>query len=152
VPAITENLHATAIAVAGRGVLLRGPSGTGKSDLALRCLTLAAQPLLPGPVTLIADDRVVACREGARVMLSAPAALSGLIEVRGIGPVRIAPITEAALALAIDIVAAGAVERLPEPASVTICGVEVPLVRLDAREPSAPVKVLIAAARLGAPG
>ena len=62
--AAPETIHATCIAVGGRAVLLRGPSGSGKSDLALRCLTLAPTPLTPLAAQLVADDRVVLRREG----------------------------------------------------------------------------------------
>lgn len=145
----TENLHATAIAVAGRGVLLRGASGAGKSDLALRCLTLGAASDVPVPIALVADDRVDVRRDGARLIMSAPAALMGLIEVRGVGLVQLPALTEAELALVVDLVAPAEVPRLPDAERTQVCGIGVPLLRLAPFEPSAAAKVLIAATRLG---
>ncbi|TMJ62451.1 MAG: serine/threonine protein kinase [Alphaproteobacteria bacterium] len=73
VPTNPVLVHASAIAIDGRAVLLRGPSGAGKSDLALR--------LIDGGARLVADDQVELRRAGERVLVTAPAAIAGLIEV-----------------------------------------------------------------------
>ena len=78
---------------------LFGPSGAGKSDLALRLIDRGAK--------LIADDRVDLVDDGNRVVLSAPARIKGLIEVRGLGILRFANVA-APLVLAIELVGAGA--------------------------------------------
>ncbi len=70
-------LHASCVALAGRGLLIAGASGRGKSSLALRMMALGAD--------LVADDRVALRRSGDAVLASAPAAISGLIEARGLG-------------------------------------------------------------------
>lgn len=139
------NLHATAIAVGGRGVLIRGPSGSGKSDLALRCLTLGSRPHLPSSVELIADDRVVARPDGDDVIVSAPDALTGRLEVRGLGILTFPHLMQARLALVVDLVARDVVDRLPE-ASVTtdITGRAIPCLALHAFEHSTPLKLLLA--------
>ena len=131
----SHQIHATAVAIDGRGVLLLGPSGAGKSDLALRLIDRGAK--------LIADDRVDLAHDGARVILSAPPRIAGLIEVRGLGILRFDHVT-APLALAIELAAAEAVERLPEPDAELICGRKVALVRLHPFELSAPIKVELA--------
>ncbi len=133
-------LHATCVAFGAAGVLLRGPSGAGKSDLALRLVEAGAR--------LVADDRVQLVRDDGDVTARAPAALAGLIEVRGIGIVRLdadrlAP--AAALRLVCDLVAPDAVERLPDPARAEILGCALPLLRLDPFAASAPVKLRLAA-------
>ena len=124
--------HATAVAIDGEAVLLRGPPGSGKSDLALRLINDGAQ--------LVADDQTLLRRAGSRIVASAPPAISGLIEMRGIGIFRV-DATEAPLFLIADLVAFDAVERLPESRREAILGVEVPLITLAPFEASAPAKL-----------
>ena len=119
-------LHASAAARDGAGVLLLGPPGAGKSDLLLR--------LLDHGFTLVADDQVLL--EGAHA--SAPPHIAGLLEVRGIGIVRM-PYTDAAIVLAVQL---GAGTRLPEPCRCP--DLDVPLVNIDPRAASAPLRVALA--------
>lgn len=135
----TIQIHATAVAIDGLGILLLGPSGAGKSDLALRLIDRGAR--------LIADDRVDLVRDGASVALSAPARIAGLIEVRGLGILRYPPVA-APLALAVELVAAETVERLPERDAELFCGVAIPIVRLASFEISAPIKIELALGHL----
>ncbi|NWG47424.1 MAG: serine/threonine protein kinase [Alphaproteobacteria bacterium] len=126
-------LHGTAIFWEGRGILLRGAPGSGKSDLALRCLDHGA--------VLVADDQVeILAREGA-LLARPPAALAGRLEVRGIGLCAVPHRAETGLDLLVDLVAREAVARLPEPARERICGIELPLWRLAPFEASAPAKL-----------
>lgn len=134
-----EQIHATAIDIGGDGVLLRGPSGCGKSDLALRLIDAGAR--------LVADDRTDLAISDGRVFASAPVELSGLIEVRGVGIVSMAALKKTPLALAVDLIGGG-VKRIPEPASVGILGLSVPLLRLAPFEASAPAKVRAALKQL----
>ncbi len=134
-----HQLHATAIAIDGRGVLLLGPSGAGKSDLALRLIDRGAK--------LIADDRVDLVRHGDRVTLSAPARIAGLLELRGLGIVKF-PSVEGPLSLAIELVPPGQVERLPDPDAELFCGCAIPILRLDPFELSTPIKVELALGRV----
>lgn len=97
-------IHATAVAIDGQAVLLRGPPGAGKSDLALR--------LIDGGARLISDDQAALRREGANIVVCAPATIVGLIEVRGLGILRIDPVDEAPLGLLVDLVSSIEVERL----------------------------------------
>ena len=129
-------VHATAIAIDGRAVLLRGPSGAGKSDLALR--------LIDGGAHLVADDQVELRRAGELVIVRAPAAIAGLIEVRGIGIVQVEPLAEAALAMCVDLVSLAEVERLPEIRSEDVLGLAVPAIALSPFEVSAAAKLRFA--------
>jgi len=137
-------IHATAVALpagaapAWRGVLLRGPSGAGKSDLALRLMDAGAR--------LVADDQVRLTVEAANLFATAPPALAGRIEVRGLGIVVVPALDRARLVLAVDLVSRETVERLPDPATVTLGGVVLPLIRLAAFEDSAVAKVRLAVA------
>lgn len=128
-------LHASCVAIEGLGVLLRGPSGVGKSDLALRLIDAGA--------TLVADDQVELELGGGQVIARAPDALEGLLEVRGLGIVRLAFLREIALALVVDL-AAEIPERMPEPATAELLGVALPLLGLDPRPPSAAATLRLA--------
>lgn len=138
-------IHATCVALAGTGLLLRGASGSGKSDLALR--------LIDGGALLVADDRVALALEDGRVVARPPAALAGFLEVRGLGPMPMPSTAAAPVALVIDLVPGASIERLPEPRSCAYLGIVLPLFALDPFEASAPAKVRVmvhAAATAGA--
>lgn len=129
------NIHATCIAIGGTGVLLRGPSGSGKSDLALR--------LIDGGAELVADDRVL-LDGGAELIGRPPAEIAGRLEVRGLGIVSVAHRPFAAIGLVVDLVAAAAIDRLPEPATVRLLDRDVPLIRVAPEHASAAAKVRLA--------
>jgi HPr kinase/phosphorylase len=126
-------IHASCIAIDGAGVLLRGPSGSGKSDLALR--------LIDGGAILIADDQVELEVMGGVLFAYPPELLAGKIEARGIGILGNLPWRRAPVALAIDLVAREDVERLPPARTCTVEGVELPCVLLAPFEASTPAKV-----------
>jgi HPr kinase/phosphorylase len=136
VPRAPVLVHATAIAIDGRAVLLRGPSGAGKSDLALR--------LIDGGARLVADDQVELRRAGERVVVTAPAAIAGLIEVRGLGILRVEAVAEATLALLVDLVSSAEVDRLPEIRREEVLGVSAPMIALSPFEASAAAKLRLA--------
>lgn len=113
-----------------RGVLIEGPSGSGKSDLALRALDAGFR--------LVADDRVVLWASDGRLFGRAPATLHGLIEVRGLAvAAEIAvPLAEVAL-----VARRGEPERIPAPRSAAILGVDVPEIAISPLDASAPAKL-----------
>ena len=140
--------HGTVIAVNGRAALIVGPSGAGKSDLALRCLSLATSVLVPAAAHLVADDRVLITLTDGRLSVEAPETILGKLEVRGIGILEVQYERSAELALIAELVAPGAVERLPDPPTTReLLGVSLPVLRLAPFEASAPVKLLLALAR-----
>lgn len=130
-------LHASAVARGAEAVLLLGPPGCGKSDLALR--------LIQDGWTLIADDQCVLRPDGDTLRAEAPPALRGLLEVRGLGIFEGLPVAEAALRLAVRLVAPDAVPRLPATAAAWTgpAGLSLPEVALDAGA-SAPAKLALA--------
>jgi len=105
-----ENIHATAVLLDGKGVLIRGPSGSGKSLLALYLLDVFGAR--SKDATLVSDDRVDIELDGTKVLLHAPATIAGLIELRGHGIVRRPHRTGVVLDLVVDLVPA--LERMPE--------------------------------------
>ena len=132
----SQTVHATTVALAGRAVLLRGAPGSGKSDLALRLVEEGA--------ALVADDQTRLSRRGAELWAAAPAPLKDMIEVRGVGIVRINALAEAPVALLIDLVGEAEMERLPEPQRESLLGVLLPRLKLNAAAASAPAKVRLA--------
>jgi serine kinase of HPr protein (carbohydrate metabolism regulator) len=126
-------VHATAVSIEGGAVLLRGPSGSGKSDLALR--------LIDGGARLISDDQTLLRRERDRVLAEAPAAIAGLLEVRGVGLFRVETIAAVPLVLIADLTLSDAIERLPEQRFETVLGLRVPAVDLAPFEASARAKL-----------
>jgi HPr kinase/phosphorylase len=145
----TELVHGTCVALGRTAALLRGPSGSGKSDLALRFLYLARRgpAALEAPI-LVADDQVCLVRNDGRLLAKPPDTIRGRIEVRGVGIVEVKSLMEADLALVVDLMPATAIERLPDgKAKARLLGVELPLVGLFPWEASAPIKLAIALAR-----
>ena len=131
----SENIHATTVEQDGRALLLVGPSGSGKSDLALR--------LLDRGYRLVSDDRTLLRKDGTRLVASAPATIAGRMEVRGIGIVSVEAAPDSPVVLVVDLSGEG--ERLPEDgAHRTYLGVAIPLVAMDARAASAAAKVALA--------
>lgn len=121
-------IHGSCASKGGFGVLLVGPPGSGKSDLLLR--------LLDRGFSLVADDRVDILAGFA----SPPAALAGMLEVRGLGIIRLAHIARARLVLVVSLGAA--VDRLPEPVRHPI--LKLPLIAVEAQHASAPAIVELA--------
>ena len=140
-----ERLHATAIAVGSRAIVIRGPSGSGKSDLALRCMALPTSSLITSPARLVADDQVILTRTGQSLSVSAPQTILGRLEVRGLGILDIDPELEAKAVLIAELVDHQHIERFPEPwPTAGILGLIVPLLRVSAYDCSAPLKLLVA--------
>ncbi|MBC8158814.1 MAG: HPr kinase/phosphatase C-terminal domain-containing protein [Alphaproteobacteria bacterium] len=128
-----EQVHATCVEIDGVGVLIRGDSGSGKSDLSLRLIDAGAH--------LVADDRVDLRRVGKGISASAPQEIAGMLEVRGVGITKTQFTASAAVGLVVELVSPDVIERLPEPASCHYMEVPLRLVRLSAFEASAPAKV-----------
>jgi len=138
---MTETVHATCVAIDGRGVLIAGRPGSGKSDLALRLIDRGA--------ALVSDDYTELDLVDGRLVARAPARIAGRMEIRGVGLVEIEAAPEAPVCLFADLDSIP--ERLPEPATRRIAGQEVPAIALAALEPSAPLKLERALLLFGLP-
>jgi HPr kinase/phosphorylase len=112
-------MHASCVAVSGRGVLITGASGSGKSALALALMALGAD--------LVADDQTELYQAGAGLMARCPAALSGLIEARGIGLLTAKAVGPCEIVLAVDLDAPEP-DRLPPRRKVMLLDAQVDLV------------------------
>jgi serine kinase of HPr protein (carbohydrate metabolism regulator) len=134
-------VHGTCVAIDGKAVLLRGSSGSGKSDLALRLIDEGA--------VLVADDQIELQRERNELIASAPPTIVGRMEVRGIGVLPMASVDSVRVAMVVELVTSDRVARLPEPCRCTIEGVELPVVALAPFEAAAAAKVRLALRAVG---
>ncbi len=128
--------HATCIVLGGVGVLLEGPSGSGKSDLALRLMAEGAK--------LVSDDYITLRERSGALIASAPENIAGKMEVRGIGLVEVDHVREAPVALAIELKPRRDIPRLPGEQTKTIAGVAIRCLILHAFDASTPAKILLA--------
>jgi serine kinase of HPr protein (carbohydrate metabolism regulator) len=136
----SETLHASAVALDGRAVLISGPSGSGKSDLALR--------LLDRGFVLVSDDQTIVRKDNGKLVASAPATIHGKLEIRGIGIVEMETVSDVPVALVVELTSD--IQRLPDDSRERlVLNVPVPLISVDAMTASAPSKVAIALDRLG---
>ena len=135
----SELLHATTVAIDGRAVLIEGPSGSGKSDLALRLLDRGG--------VLVADDQTLVVRTPAGLVARPPRPIEGRMEVRGIGIAAFPHLAEAPVALLVRLDPEP--PRLPERRRRVVAGIEVRVIALDPRPASAPIKVELALAQPG---
>jgi HPr kinase/phosphorylase len=128
-----KNIHASCVAIGAKGVLLLGPSGAGKSDLALR--------LIDGGAKLVADDRTILFIDKGALCAKAPASIRGLIEIRGVGIVKMPARARVKIALVVKLGKEG--ERLPvhRPWKAPLKGAYVPQIALDAHYASSPAKI-----------
>jgi hypothetical protein len=123
---VAATIHATAVLVGARAVLIRGPAGSGKSRLALRLLQMAEADA-SRLARLVGDDRVHVDAVNGTLLVRPAAALAGIIEVRGLGLRRLPFEPVAAVGWVVDLAAADA-GRFPEPAesAAILSGVRLP--------------------------
>ena len=137
-----DNIHASAVVIGDRGVVITGPSGAGKTQLALGLICHAKAFGLSG--RLVADDRIFLRAHGGRLVAHAPDAIAGLVEVRGVGPASISFERKAPVDLVVALVARDLAERLPEPKTVQLLGCELPLLELACDDRQAAVNAIAA--------
>ena len=136
----TENLHASTVALDGRAVLISGPSGSGKSDLALR--------MLDRGFTLVSDDQTIVRKVDGRLLAAAPPTIHGKLEIRGVGIVEVETVSDVPVALVVELTSD--IQRLPDDSRERlVLDVNLPLISVDALTASAPSKVALALDRLG---
>jgi len=137
------SVHASAVKVGSRAVLIRGPSGSGKSRLAFDLILSGRSGLLP-PAVLVGDDRVRLDTGAGQLLVRPVRELAGLIEIRGLGIRRCDFVDEAEVGLVVDLAADDA-ERLPPPEALQTCifGVQIP--RIPVGSGFSPLPLVVAA-------
>ena len=145
-----STIHASAVLVGAKAVLIRGPAGSGKSQLVWNLLTAAAQGVVPF-ARLVADDRVHVESHLGRLLARPPQALAGMIEIHGLGIRRVEFEALAVVGMVVDLAAADA-DRHPEKktASAEIAGVTLP--RLAVADGMAALPMVLAALRTPSTG
>ena len=125
-----QPVHASCVAIDGRGVLIAGPSGAGKSDLTLRLIDAGA--------LLVSDDYTALTPRDGMLYAEPPATIAGRIEVRGLGIVERPFVRDVPVALWVE---SGTPERMPEAMTHVIAGIALPAYTLALLEASAPARL-----------
>lgn len=133
------SIHASAVLVGDRGILIRGPSGSGKSRLAFDLILAGRAGQIPA-ATLIGDDRVRLTAANGRLVVHGVPELAGMIEIRGLGIRTVSHAAEAAVAVVIDLDAADA-ERLPpsQALKTRVSELEIPRIPVGRGYPPLPL-------------
>ena len=146
-------VHGTCVALDDAGVLILGAPGAGKSDLALRLIDQPGLGLSGRLRTalLVADDQVVIRRDGGLLIASAPPAIAGKLEVRGLGIATVATRGPVRLVLAVRLTDSSTIERLPDlgKSRYEVLGLGLPLALIDPGKASAPARLRAALDWLG---
>ncbi len=141
----TLQIHASCVAFGNQGVLIRGPSGSGKSELVLRLIDAEGYGLGDNPhrATLVADDQVVLTLINAQIYAKPAPALAGLLEIRGQGIVNVDYVQDIAVVLVVDLMPAGDIARMPETKDqrTELLSLTLPRLALDGHSAAAPAKL-----------
>ena len=132
-----DNIYATCVAIDDMGVLISGKSGSGKSDLALRLINNKN-------AALVSDDRTDIVIKNNKLYASSPDIIKGMLEVRGVGIIKLPYVESAEIKLVINLVDdIEKIERLPEEKFYEKYGIKIPMADLYAFEVSSVDKVVI---------
>jgi HPr kinase/phosphorylase len=138
-------IHGNCVALNGKCVLIRGKSGSGKSDLTLQLIDSAGFGIGDQPIhgRLVADDQVILTRVDDYIVANPPKTLAGKLEIRGQGIVALPWVANLQLALVVDLTAQSEIPRMPEAEdlSVEVLGLRFPRFYLDASQASAVARI-----------
>ena len=148
--AVDSTIHASAVLAGPKAVLIRGPSGSGKSLLAWNLINAASQGLLTF-TRLVGDDRLQVVAQSGRLLVQPAQALSGLIEIHGLGIRRLPFESVAVVGWVVDLATADAA-RLPAAKATTTSIEGVSVARLAVAAGMTPLPMVLAALRTSAAG
>jgi serine kinase of HPr protein (carbohydrate metabolism regulator) len=136
------NIHGTAILIGDRGVLITGPSGSGKSSLALALIAHFSQSGLFS--SLVGDDQLFVAGHAGRLVCRVPPAIAGLVEVPGLGPKSVLYEVAATVDLVIRLIPPGEMQRMQDEVSLSIEGCSLPALPLARRNIAAALPAIAA--------
>ncbi len=138
-------IHASCVAFGDRAILIRGPSGSGKSELVLRLIDGEGYGLGARlqRAALVADDQVVLSLREGMIFASPALKLAGLLEIRGQGIVSVEFVENVALVLVVDLMPYEDISRMPEPDTLTtaLLGLQLPCLALDGHSAAGPARL-----------
>lgn len=140
-PSVPANVHGTAVVLGDRGILITGPSGSGKSTLALELIGRFGSH--GRFARLVADDQLFVTGRGGRLVCQAPPPITGLVEVRGLGPRPIGVEAAAVVDRVVRLVPEDELARVQEEAAEVIAGCTLPRIDLPARNVDSAARMLI---------
>ena len=133
---MSDQIHGTCVDLNNNGIIIKGPPGSGKSDLALRLIDEGA--------LLVADDRINLRVENNSLLAKAPKTIAGLLEVRELGIFTLKYCHESVIVLIVELILENKQVRLPKKTYAEIKGIRVPKIKLVSFNASASAKVRIA--------
>jgi serine kinase of HPr protein (carbohydrate metabolism regulator) len=139
---VAENFHASAVVLGDRGIVIAGEAGSGKTQLALALICHARSSGLFA--RLVADDQIFLSAHNGRLVCTAPATITGLVEARGVGPRPVAYEMKAPVDILVRLVERGAAQRFPEAEMEALAGCDTPLLKLAAEDGRAAVMAVMA--------
>jgi serine kinase of HPr protein (carbohydrate metabolism regulator) len=135
------NIHATAIAIEGMGLLIEGASGSGKTSLALAGIEkLHSQNRF---AALVADDQCLLEIANCKLIATCPPAFTGLGEMRGLGIIKQKSLDAVVIDAVIRLVDEAKLERMPERKTTIVNSVELPAYDLPARQTAVSLPILL---------
>ena len=135
------NHHASALVLGEKGLLIEGPSGSGKSSLASAIIDLASCHGRHG--AWISDDQVLLTKSAGRLVAAAPTGLQGLMEWSGHGILAVPFLPAGVIDHVVQLVESDKLQRMPEASTVARCGVELPEIRLPRRQSDRNARLLL---------
>lgn len=137
-----RNHHCSVVEIAGCGIAIEGPSGSGKTSLVFG---LIEQCKLRGlDACFVCDDQALIEISGKHVIAHAPETTAGKAELRGFGIVEIEYKTHTRISVVVRLVEDAQIERMPEPETCRLLGVELPLIRVPRRHETAAARIVLA--------
>ncbi len=137
-----NNHHCSIVELAGAGVLIEGPAGSGKTSLAFALLEAAQRLGIDG--AFICDDQALLEAQDGQLRANAPQSIAGLAEIRGHGIVSIRHKPGTIVDLVVRLVNDDAVERLPQDRKTTLCGVAIAMVEAPMRHEARAARITLA--------
>jgi HPr kinase/phosphorylase len=147
---VPVNHHATSLVLGRFGVLIEGPAGSGKTSLALELLRQSS--IEARFAALIADDQTWLEARHGRLIACCPPVIAGQAEVRGYGIIGVKHCEKAVIDLVVRLVAADAIQRMPEAQKVSFHGITLPMIlapQRDVQRGSSLIRAVFAQGALG---